>query len=576
MKTRQIIILLAALFLWQACSTKGKTAESSVVRPDTTHTWWKQSIVYEVYPRSFMDSNGDGIGDLKGIEEKLDYLKALGVNVIWLCPIFRSPNFDYGYDVSDYYHIMKGFGNMADFNSLLAAVKKRGMKLILDMVINHTSNQNHWFIESEKSKTNPYHDFYFWRNPGPNGGLPNNWGKRDWTYNKHLGQYYLHLFSPEQPDLNWDNPAVRDTLFKMMRFWLNKGVNGFRLDVVSFYSKRKGLPNMPKGDRSFFANGPHEHEYLKEMNQRVFSHYKTIMTVGEAPGVNLTEAPLYVGPNRHELDMIFQFDVVNRRLTNTLPSFKDIFVRWDSALTKQGKGWNAVYLGNHDNPRIVSRLGNDSTYRVPSAKLLGTLLLTMRGTPFLYQGDELGMTNASFTSISQLRDHLVLSYYKMAKASGRNVKAFRENLLKNGRDNARTPMQWNDTKNGGFTSGNPWIMVNPNYKTINVAAEERNPNSVLNYYKRIIKFRHDHDAMVYGAFKVYDLDNPNIFAYTRGSGKDRYLVLLNMSNKAVDFAMPGSLGSSPGTLVIDNYEDIQRQTKASVQMRPWEAMVYKL
>jgi oligo-1,6-glucosidase len=576
MKNKSLFLLFTAFLIFPASQISIAQTNSADIQPDTTHTWWKQSVVYQVYPRSFKDVNGDGIGDLKGIEEKLDYIKALGVNVIWLCPVFPSPNFDYGYDVSDYYHIMKDFGNMTDFNNLVAAVKKRGMKLILDMVINHTSNQNRWFTESEKSKTNPYHDFYFWRDPGPDGGPPNNWGTRRWTYNKNLNQYYLHLFSPEQPDLNWDNPAVRDTLFKMMRFWLDKGVNGFRLDVVSFYSKRTGLPDMPKNDRSFFANGPHEHEYLQEMNRRVFSHYKTIMSVGEAPGVTLAQAPLYVAPDRHELDMIFQFDVVNRRLTDSLPAFKDIFVRWDSALTKQGKGWNAVYLGNHDNPRLVSRLGNDSTYRVPSAKLLGTLLLTMRGTPFLYQGDELGMTNAPFTSISQLRDHLVLSFYEMAKASGQNVTAFRQNLLKNGRDNARTPMQWSDTKNGGFTTGEPWIMVNPNYKTINVAAEEHNPNSVLNYYKRIIKFRHDHDVIVYGDFKVYDMENPDVFAYTRGSGGDRYLVLLNMSNKKVDFALPTGLGNSPGTLLIDNYEKKQSQAGASVNMRPWEAMVFKM
>ena len=575
MKTTPLILLFTAFLSFQASQECNAQTISTNMQPDTTHTWWKQAIVYQVYPRSFKDVNGDGVGDLKGIEEKLDYIKALGVNVVWLCPIFPSPNFDYGYDVSDYNQIAKDFGNMADFNSLVAAVKKRGMKLILDMVINHTSNKNRWFTESEQSKTNPYHNFYFWRDPGTNGGPPNNWGRR-WTYNKNLNQYYLHLFSSAQPDLNWDNPAVRDTLFKMMRFWLDKGVNGFRLDVVSFFSKKTGLPDMPGGDRSFFANGPHEHEYLQEMNRQVFSHYKTIMSVGEAPGVNLDQAPLYVGPDRHELDMIFQFDVVNRSLTDSLPAFKNIFSRWDSVLTEQGKGWNAVYLGNHDNPRLVSRLGNDSTWRVPSAKLLGMLLLTMRGTPFLYQGDELGMTNAPFISISQLRDRLVLSFYEMAKDSGHDVTAFRQNLLKNGRDNSRTPMQWNDTKNGGFTTGEPWIMVNPNYKTINVAAEERNPNSVLNYYKRIIKFRHNHDAMVYGAFKVYDLDNPDVFAYTRGSGNDRWLVLLNMSNKTIDFALPAGLGNSPGTLLIDNYEKIQRQSGSSVNMRPWEAMLFKM
>jgi oligo-1,6-glucosidase len=577
MKKSPLFFLLAVFVVMQACQSSVPKTNTNAAPPDTTHTWWKESVVYEVYPRSFKDSNGDGIGDLKGIEQKLDYLKALGVNVIWLCPIYRSPNFDYGYDVSDYNHIMKDFGNMADFMSLVSAVKKRGMKLILDMVVNHTSNQHYWFKESEKSKNNPYHNFYFWRDPGPNGGPPNNWGTRNWTFNKNLGQYYLHLFSKEQPDLNWDNPAVRDSVFKMMRFWLDKGVNGFRLDVVSFYSKKEGLPDKPKNIRSsFFANGPHEHDYLKEMNRKVFSHYNKVMTVGEAPGVDLNEAHLYVGPNRHELNMIFQFEVVNRGMTDSLPAFKNIFARWDSALTARGKGWDSIYLGNHDNPRIVSRLGNDSTYRVPSAKLLGTLLLTMRGTPFLYEGDELGMTNAPFKSIHDLRDNFALSFYKMAKASGRDMKKFTQNLLKNGRDNARTPMQWNDTENAGFTTGKPWIMVNPNYKNINVAAEENNSSSILNYYKRIIKFRHDHDAMVYGAFHVLDKTNTDVFAYTRGSGNNQYLVLLNMSDNSVDYALPAEIASTSRNLLIDNYSEFQQQSGPSVNMRPWEAMVYKL
>ena len=566
------------------------------MKQDSVHTWWKEAVVYEVYPRSFKDSNGDGIGDLKGVEEKLDYLKDLGVDVIWLCPIYRSPNVDNGYDISDYYHIMGDFGTMMDFDSLLTGIHKRGMKLILDLVVNHTSDQHHWFKESRKSKDNPYRDFYFWRDPGPDGRPPNNWvsyfGGSAWQFDKTTDQYYLHLFAVEQPDLNWDNPAVRDSVFKMMRYWLDKGIDGFRMDVVSLYSKKEGLTNFPKnfdGDFAhFYANGPHEQEYLKEMYRKVLSHYD-IMTVGEASGVHLNEAPLYVAPDRHELDMIFQFELM--RIDHkpgpdytlqrkwTLPEFKKVFIRWDSALTAKGLGWNSVFLGNHDNPRVVSRFGNDQEYRVPSAKLFATLLMTMRGTPYIYEGDELGMTNAPFQNINDFRDVATINRYNEIKAKGGDLQAFLENQREFGRDNSRTPVQWNDQGNAGFTTGKPWIMVNPNYKTINVAAEEADSESVLNYYKRIIRFRHEHPALVYGDFKVLDRSNPDVFAYLRGQGKDRYLVLLNMTNNPVNFTLPGSIGSESGQLLIDNYADtadVKDKSGSSVKMRPWESMIFNL
>ncbi|HKJ33013.1 MAG TPA: alpha-glucosidase [Balneolales bacterium] len=561
--------------------------------PALKHKWWKESVVYEVYPRSFKDSNGDGIGDLKGVTQKLDYLKDLGINVIWLCPIYRSPNVDNGYDISDYYHIMKDFGNMSDFDSLLAGAHKRDMKVILDLVVNHTSDQHHWFKESRKSKNNPYRNFYFWRNPGQNGGPPNNWvsyfGGSAWKFDKRTDQYYLHLFAVEQPDLNWDNPAVRDSVFNIMRYWLDKGIDGFRMDVVSLYSKDTTFPNFPKnfnGDfPHFYANGPHEQEYLKEMYRKVLSHYN-IMTVGEASGVHLNEAPLYVDPKRHELDMIFQFelmgidhyeknDIVHNKKW-TLPEFKNVFIKWDSALVKQGKGWNSVFLGNHDNPRIVSRFGNDKEYRVESAKLLATLLLTMRGTPYIYQGDELGMTNAPFKSIHDFRDVATYNGYKDVKARGGNLKAFLQGQREFGRDNSRTPMQWNDQKDAGFTTGKPWIMVNPNYKTINATAEIKNPNSVFNYYKQMIKYRHDHPILVYGDFTVFDRSNPDIFIYTRSQGEKKDLIILNMSDKKINYDLPSGLKSRRWDLQIGNYRNASEIIQGSTDLQPWEAVVYQI
>ncbi len=590
MKTSQLFILFAAIFLWQGCRSNEKSNLNSMEQPDSTHAWWKEAVVYEVYPRSFKDSNGDGIGDLKGIEQKLDYLKDLGVDVIWLCPIYRSPNVDNGYDISDYYHIMKDFGTMADFDSLLAGVKKRNMKLIMDLVVNHTSDQHHWFQESRKSKDNPYRDYYFWRDPAPNDGPPNNWvsyfGGSAWTLDKTTNQYYLHLFAVEQPDLNWDNSAVRDSVFKMMRYWLDKGIDGFRMDVVSLYSKKKGLPDFPQnfdGDfPHFYANGPHEHEYLREMNRLVLSKYD-IMTVGEASGVKLDEAPLYVSPDRHELDMIFQFELMrlgrSRSSKNgnrgwTLPEFKNVFARWDSALA--GRGWNSIFLGNHDVPRVVSRFGNDKGYRVQSAKLFATLLMTMRGTPYIYQGDELGMTNAPFKTIRDFRDIATINGYNEVKAKGGDLNAFIENQRKFGRDNSRTPLQWTGQKNAGFTTGKPWIMVNPNDSVINAAAEAEDSTSVLNYYKLIIRLRHEHPTLVYGDFNIIARDNPDVFAYTRSEGDDQYLVLLNMSDSTNVFRPPVEISSMSRHLLMDNYIDIQDLSGPTIKMRPWESLVFKM
>jgi oligo-1,6-glucosidase len=589
MKPFLIIILLG--LMGYACNKPGEKKNEQ--NASVSHKWWKESIVYEVYPRSFKDSNGDGIGDLKGVTHKLDYLKDLGVDVIWLCPIYRSPNVDNGYDISDYYHIMKDFGTMADFDSLLAGAKRRNMKVILDLVVNHTSDQHHWFQESKKSKDNPYRNFYFWRDPGPNGGPPNNWvsyfGGSAWKFDKKTGQYYLHLFATEQPDLNWDNPAVRDSVFKMMHYWLDKGIDGFRMDVVSLYSKDTTFPNFPKnfnGDFAhFYANGPNEQKYLKEMNKRVLSHYN-IMTVGEASGVHLNEAPLYVDPSRNELDMIFQFelmgidryeknDIVHKKKW-TLPEFKNVFIRWDSALAKQGKGWNSIFLGNHDNPRLISRFGNDKEYRVPSAKLFATLLLTMRGTPYIYQGDELGMTNVPFKTIHDFRDVATYNGYKAVKSRGGDLKAYLQSQREFGRDNARTPIQWNDSENAGFTTGKPWIMVNPNYKAINVKAEEKNPESVLNYYKKMIKYRHEHPIMVYGDFTVYERNNPEIFIYTRTQGNKKDLVILNMSDKKIDYKLPSVIKSGNWDFQIGNYPDTAINSGGNVNLRPWEAAVFKL
>ena len=491
--------------------------------------WWKEAVVYQIYPRSFMDSNGDGIGDLNGITSRLDYLKELGVDVLWLSPVYQSPNDDNGYDISDYQAIMEEFGTMEDFDRMLEEIHRRGMKLVMDLVVNHTSDEHAWFVESRKSKDNPYRDYYIWRE-GKDGKEPNNWGScfsgSAWEYDDTTDMYYLHLFSRKQPDLNWDNPKVRDEVFRMMNWWCEKGIDGFRMDVISLISKKPGLPDGYQAPGALYgdsgcANGPHVHEYLQEMNQKVLSHYD-LMTVGECAGVTIEEAKKYANADGKELSMVFQFEHMEEngprgKWTDDrvqLKNFKKTMSKWQTEL--EGKAWNSLFLGNHDQARSVSRFGNDSPeYREVSAKMLVTCLHMMQGTPYVYQGEELGMTNCPFETLEDLRDIESINAFHELTGCG---KVTPEDMMRyirlRGRDNARTPMQWDDSANGGFTTGTPWIMVNPNYREINAKAEQEDPDSVFHYYQNIIGLRKKEPVMVYGSYQLLEPDSETLYVYT--------------------------------------------------------------
>lgn len=544
--------------------------------------WWKEAVVYQIYPRSFCDSNGDGIGDIQGIISKLDYIRDLGVDIIWLSPVYQSPNDDNGYDISDYQAIMDEFGTMGDFEELLKKAHDRGLKIIMDLVVNHTSDEHKWFAESRKDRDNPYRDFYIWAE-GKNGKAPNNWGSwfggPAWEYDEKTDMYYLHIFSKKQPDLNWDNEKVRTAVFDMMTWWLDKGIDGFRMDVISLISKVPGFPDGEKGEgvygdlTPFCAHGPHVHEYLREMNERVLSKYD-IMTVGEAACVTLEEAKKYAGYDRHELNTVFQFEHVEGtkgplgKWTDeklSLTQLKRIFKKWDEGM--DGIGWNTLFWSNHDQPRAVSRFGDDSPkYRELSAKMLGTCLHMMRGTPYIYQGEELGMTNAGFERLEQYRDLESINAYREYVSGGR---ASHEEMIKYlkfiSRDNARTPMQWEDAPNGGFTEGTPWIEVNGNYKEINAALETADKDSVYAYYKELIRLRHEMEIIVYGSFELLMEDSEEVFAYKREyEGKSLY-VMCNFTKEEV--ICPETFRE--GKLVIGNYKG-----EAKAVLRPYEAAVY--
>lgn len=554
--------------------------------------WWKESVVYQVYPRSFYDSNGDGIGDLRGIIEKLDYIKELGVDVIWLCPVYRSPNDDNGYDISDYYDIMDEFGTMADWKELLAEVHKRGMKLIMDLVVNHTSDEHPWFIESRSSKDNKYRDYYIWR-PGKNGREPNNWESTfsgsAWEYDEKTGEYYLHLFSKKQPDLNWENPAVRNDIYQMMTWWLDQGIDGFRMDVINFISKDMRFPDAPNPEGKkyvpggqFYVNGPRIHEFLQEMNRKVLSKYDC-MTVGEMPGVTVDDAILYTAPERKELNMVFTFEHMDldsgpggkwdlRPLQ--LSRLKKVLAKWQTGL--HGRGWNSLYWNNHDQPRIVSRFGDDGKYRVESAKMLATVLHMMQGTPYIYQGEEIGMTNVRFSSIDHYRDIETLNMYKVkVLEEGQDEVKVMESIYAKGRDNARTPMQWDDSPNAGFTTGTPWIGVNPNYKEINVKQALADKNSIFYYYQKLIRLRKTYPIIVYGDFTLLDPENEETFAYIRCYNGEKLLVVSNWTGEEVLFTMPETAEFTPRELLIANYDDAAIPPGRVLVLRPWEALVYR-
>lgn len=539
--------------------------------------WWKESVVYQVYPRSFKDTNGDGIGDLKGITEKLDYLKELGIDVIWLSPVYKSPNDDNGYDISDYEDIMDDFGTMEDMEELLKEGNKRGIKILMDLVVNHTSDEHKWFIESKKSKDNPYRDYYVWSDP-VNGKEPNDltsaFGGSAWQYDEESGQYYLHLFSKKQPDLNWENEEVRNKVYDMMNFWIDKGIGGFRMDVIELIGK---IPN-----EKITSNGPKLHEYIKEMNKKTFGG-KDLLTVGETWGATMETAKQYSNPDDSELSMIFQFEHImldqqpDKEKWDLKPldllDLKTALSRWQIGL--EGTGWNSLFWDNHDLPRIVSRWGNDKEYRIESAKMLATLLHGMKGTPYIYQGEELGMTNVRFENLDEYNDIESLNMYKERKEKGYSHEEIMESIYAKGRDNARTPMHWDDSENAGFTIGEPWIKVNPNYKEINAASQVNDENSIFNYYKKLIKIRKENPVVVHGIYDLILEDNKEIFAYTRTLENEQLLVMCNFTGNNTVFNCKEPIEFKEMELLISNYDVDNDAEINNIELKPYESRIYK-
>ena len=549
--------------------------------------WWKESVVYQVYPRSFCDSNGDGIGDLNGITSKLDYLKELGIDVIWLSPVYQSPNDDGGYDISDYQAIMDEFGTMEDFDRLLAAAHERGIKIVMDLVVNHSSDEHKWFIESRKSVDNPYRDYYIWRPAKEDGSLPNNWGScfsgPAWEYDKTTDMYYLHLFSKKQPDLNWENPVVRQKVYDMMNRWLEKGVDGFRMDVISLISKEPGLPDYEPESTGYAAynagaNGPRVHEFLQEMREKALNNADT-MTVGECAGVTLEEAKKYARSDGKELNMVFQFEHMEADFDEKtgkwttkkldLRVLKEILTRWQKGL--QDIAWNSLYWENHDQPRSVSRFGNDSDqYREISAKMLATCVHMMQGTPYVYQGEELGMTNCPFNKLENLRDlESINAYHELTEQGKISEEDMIAAINYKGRDNARTPMQWDDSAYAGFSTAEPWIMVNPNYTKINAKDQVSREDSVFKYYQKLIRLRHNSDLIVYGTYDLILADDKDIYAYTRTLGDEKLIVYCNFSENTREVELPEEFTN--GKIFISNYDDAAVNGK--ITLRPYEAIV---
>ena len=547
--------------------------------------WWKEAIVYQIYPRSFCDSNGDGIGDLNGITSKLDYLKELGIDVIWLSPVYKSPNDDNGYDISDYEAIMTEFGTMDDFDKMLSEAHKRGIKIVMDLVVNHTSDEHPWFVESRSSKDNPKRDYYIWKE-GKNGKEPNNWGSAfsgpAWKYDEKTDMYYLHLFSVKQPDLNWENQKVRKEVFDMMTRWCKKGIDGFRMDVISLISKPEGFPDAKVvglyGDMNICANGPKVHDYLKEMNQKVLSKFD-IMTVGETAGVTLDEAKRYASSEGSELNMVFQFEHMNldsgekfKWSTKHIPlvPLKENLTKWQLGL--DDVAWNSLYFCNHDQPRIVSRLGDDSDeFRELSAKCIATCLHMMQGTPYVYQGEELGMTNTVFNSVDDFRDLESVNAYRELIESGLYTKEdMFPKIAHKSRDNARTPMPWDTSENAGFTTGTPWLALNPNYNKINVADQLKREDSVFHYYQKLIKLRKEYEIIVYGKYELLLPDDEHIFAYVRTLGNQKLLVVCNFSKTEQKFDFSGYENAK---VLISNYDG---NISEKATLKPYSAIALLL
>ena len=553
--------------------------------------WWKESVVYQIYPRSFCDSNGDGIGDLRGIISKLDYLERLGVDVLWLSPIYKSPNDDNGYDISDYRNIMDEFGTMDDFDELLTKAHEHHLKIMLDLVVNHTSDEHKWFMESRSSKDNPYRDYYIWEK-GKDGNPPNNWDSNfsgsAWEYDANTDMYYLHLFSKKQPDLNWRNEKVREEVFDMMEWWLDKGIDGFRMDVINMISKVKGypdgktIPGSRYGDRlPYVMNGPHVHEYLQEMNHKVLSKYD-VMTVGETPCTSVEDAQKYTGFDRDELNLVFTFEHMDVDSDNgfkwtdkkpDLVELKRVFSKWQMGL--DGIGWNSLYLNNHDQPRMVSRFGDDGKYWKESAKMLAICLHMMQGTPYIYQGEEIGMKNIKFQSIEECNDIEAINAYREYTSDGRiSPEDMMRYINTKGRDNARTPMQWDDTPNAGFTTGTPWFTVNPDYKEINVAEQEKDPESILNFYKKLIRLRKEYPIIVYGSYKMLYPTHEAAVVYERVQDNEKLLIACNFSAEGQELEAPKEFVENAAELLISNYPVAEISEKLS--LRPYEARVYRM
>ncbi len=566
--------MLAILFFCFVSSTNSFCQTNPV-----DQKWWKEAVVYQIYPRSFKDSDGDGIGDLKGIISKLDYIKSLGVDVVWLNPIYSPPNDDNGYDISDYRNIMKEFGTMNDFDELLKGLHDRGIKFVMDVVVNHSSDEHEWFKQSRSSRTNPYRNYYHWWN-AEKGTPPYRFSQFDvnhnaWKYDSLTNAYYLHYFSVKQPDLNWENPQVRKEVFDMMNFWAKKGVDGFRLDAFQFACKDTTWPVFPKEDYpknfiKYHAMVEPIHSYLKEMYDNVLSKYD-VMTVAEGAGRNFQDAHDLVDADRRELNLAYAFDPIDSRWSKdySMLKMKNIFSRWDSVFAN--KGWLSIFLANHDNARLVSRFGNDSPeYREVSSKMLTTFLLTMRGTPFYYNGDELGMTNIRFNNIEDYKDIAALNGFKYVQSINGDTSKFMAFLKESGRDNSRTPYQWNASVNAGFGSGKPWLAINPNYKTINADAEEKDPNSCLNYFRKTIQLRKNNKVLVYGRYNLIDKNNPEVYAYTRELNGKKILVVLNFTKENASYKTDLDIGKSK--ILLSNYSNASH----SKQLKPYEAVVYEI
>jgi oligo-1,6-glucosidase len=555
--------------------------------PASERRWWKEAVVYQIYPRSFNDSDGDGIGDLPGIVEKVDYLDDLGVDAVWLNPVYESPQADNGYDISDYRSIFDAYGDMSDWERLLAELHDRDIRLVMDLVVNHTSDEHAWFTRSRRSTDDDYRDYYVWRE-GEGDDPPNNWesvfGGPAWSYDDRTDEYYLHLFDEKQPDLNWRNPQVREEVYEMMEWWLEKGIDGFRMDVISLISKREGLPDGDPSDggtgAEHFVNGPNVHEYVSEMVDEAIPS-DDVLTVGETPGATVEDARQFVGDDGDGLSMVFQFEHVEVGQDGgkwsagdwSLVEFKRILAKWQNGL--EDDGWNSLYLNNHDQPRMVSRYGDDERYRRRSAKLLGTLTHTLQGTPFVYQGEELGMTNADFESKSELRDVEAINYVESAVEDGEATayEDVREAVETVGRDNARTPMQWTDGEHAGFTDGEPWIKVNGNHETVNVERAREDPASVWQYYRDLIDLRGGSDLLVYGTFDLLYPDHPELFAYERRLDGERALVVLNVSGTATTFEAPDGVSVDGLELALANVE-APTVPRSTFDLDPYEARVY--